>query len=366
MIKISFLLGSFQGNGGIGRVVSLLANEFCKDEKLEISTIAYSNTNEPLMYKIEDEIHQYVLLDRTVSMKKAIVSHQIIEKLSNVIRHEGIDIIIACGALYFPIAVVAAKRTKIKCICWEHSNANNGLDHKFQNLCRYIGARMGDAVVVLTKQDYELYRKKFHSKYLYQIYNPASEKNGTAKIYNGNNKKIISVGRLCYQKNYPLLIQVAQKVLKDYPEWTWDIYGEGKDRPEIERMIQENNLEKKIFLKGQVVDLYKYYPQYDFLVMTSRYEGFGMVLVEAMQNALPVVAFDVECGPREIIDNEINGFLIPPFDDKKMTECIENLCASKELRKKLSANTVYKTKKFDIKNISKQWIDIFASIKENV
>ncbi|WP_293727360.1 glycosyltransferase family 4 protein [uncultured Phascolarctobacterium sp.] len=362
MQNICFLLDGFQSNGGIGRVTSLIANELCRDEEYSLTTIAYRKTGESLLYELSDQIKQYYIYENDYSMTQALLYKNIISKLKKILQREKIDILVACGALFFPVAILATIGTKIKCIAWEHSNGNNVSDHKFQKQCRYIGTKFANATVVLTKQDLKIYKCRYSTRNIYHIYNPVDQKLIRNNNYLGNNKKIISVGRLCYQKNYPMLIKIAKEVLDKNEDWSWDIYGDGPDKQEIEMLIKYYDIEDRVVLKGQVNNLYEIYQKYDFLVMTSHYEGFGMVLLEALSNNLPLIAFDVECGPREVIVDNINGYLIKPFDVKKMIQSVDMLCKSGNLRRRFSFATLKKNELFDIDIVIEKWKKLFKNI----
>ena len=324
MLKIGFLLGNFQTNGGIGRVTSIIADELCKKDEIEITTISYFKTDAPVLYDISSSINQYVLFSAPVSMVKAILKYSAIKKLRAIIEKENLDIIVGCGALFYPLVILAAKGTNAKTICWEHTDPATTHDYNFQGVARKLAVKSADKIVVLTKsaQKYYLETLKVKKDKLYQIYNPVSKDAAKSKEYNGNSKKIISVGRLSYPKNFSALIDIASNVLSQYPDWTWDIYGEGEERAELTAKIESKNLVGKVNLKGQVYDLYDRYGDYSFQVMTSRYEGFPMSLIEGAVNRLPLISYDITTGPNELIVDGVNGYLVEKENTNEMTKKI--------------------------------------------
>lgn len=355
-MKIAFMLGGFISPGGIGRVVSILANALAERYPDIGITIITQDIWDPSqhVYKFNDTIDGISLND-PVSMKKLMLNGGT-KHLSKILKERNIDVVIACGALYFPISVLASRQCGIKCICWEHSNAINKCDHKFQMESRWFGTKFSDLIVTLTKQDMKLYKKKFHVKNITQIYNPVDPKAFNNTNYNSSSRKVITVGRLTYQKNYDSLIRVANAFFSQCPDWTWDIYGEGEEYQKILNLITENSLNEHLFLKGNVNDLYSRYPDYSYQVMTSRYEGFSMSLLEASANSLPIVAFDVPCGPNEIIVNEKNGYLVPAFDENKMAECMIKLSNSQPLRELMSKANKEIISHFEVGEIVDKWI----------
>lgn len=353
MPNVCFLLGGFQNNGGIGRVTSVLSNELNKREGYNVTTISYFQTDDKPLYIISENINQLVLYSSQIPMLSAIFRNHAIKKVKKNIRDEKIDVIIACGALFYPLAILASLGTKAKCICWEHTNPAIVRDYKFQGFARKLAVRFADKIVVLTKSAKKYYIEKLgvKEKKVYQIYNPISQNAIKSSRYDLSSKKIISVGRLSYPKNFSLLVDIAAKVLPDYPQWSWDIYGSGEEYDSLLKKIKENGLEGRVNLKGQVDDIYERYGEYAFQVMTSRYEGFPMSLIEGAANRLPIISFDIETGPNEIIKQGENGFLIEKENQDDMIEKISVLIENQSLREELSQKAFDSVKIFGLEEI---------------
>ncbi|MGE7689365.1 glycosyltransferase family 4 protein [Lysinibacillus sp. NPDC097214] len=361
-MNICFLLGGFTSNGGIGRVTSILANTLCNDDKYRVYSLSYFNNGRDNLYNLDKKVQQNFLFEDPLNMAKGILRGGIL-KLRKYFKKNNIDVVIACGALYFPIVVLSCKGLKTKCICWEHSNAQNSKDHSFQSFCRWVGAKNSDLVVTLTKHDKQNYIDKYHIKNVKQIYNPIDEEIfNYAHQYNINSKKLLSVGRLSYPKNFGMLIDIAKEVLVENPDWTWDIYGEGALKDELENKIKEYGLEKRITLKGQVNNLYSLYNEYSLLIMTSRYEGFPMTLLEGIAQGLPLISFDVLTGPNEIIEHCINGYLIKPFDTDQMISSTNYLINNSEKRREMSENSKVKCGDFKLSEIIVQWKQLIDAL----
>ena len=357
-MKICFLLGGF-GAGGIGRVTSILANRLSKEPDLDIFTLSYCHQDN-VSYILSQTVVQSELYYEPISMKKAMITGGI-GKVRTFLKENQIDILIACGALYFPLALLACKKTNCKCICWEHTSSSNNSDHSFQGWCRKYGAKHADLFVVLTKADEKVYREQYHVKRVKQIYNPMSEEVRWREP-DLQSQKIVSVGRLCYAKNFELLIDIAQIVLSRNPGWTWEILGEGELRTTLQDKIDRLGLQDKVILKGQVSNIYEHYSEYAMMVLTSRYEGFSMVLQEGMGSGLPLVSFDISTGPNEIIEDNCNGYLIPPFEVSAMVEKIEALIQNPEQRLEFSRNGIKKRMLFELEEITFIWINAFREL----
>lgn len=358
MKRICFLLGNAQGNGGIARVVSIIANSL--QEYAQVYVLSYCPPVENAGYSYNQEIVHSQLYSERMPMVKAIISQGARKRVNQYLLENEIDIIIGCGALYYPLAILASMGTRTKCYCWEHSDPAGTQDNRFQGTSRRMAVLFADKIVVLTKAAEEYYKETLRTKTkrLIQIYNPIGKDVAQQKEYSVETKRILSVGRLTYQKNFQLLVQIAAQVLPDFPEWKWEICGEGEDRKGLEALIAENHLERQLLLQGQVVNMYEKYHEYAFLVMTSRYEGFPMSLIEASANSLPLLAFDVPTGPSEIIVDGKNGFLVNCHENKRMVACIRELMENQELRKSMANHSYSLSSRFGINNIMDQWREL--------
>lgn len=361
-MNICFFLGGFHQNGGIGRVTSMLINKLVETENINITALCYFNTKSPNIYQISDKITQEYFLLNYQSMTKLLLTGGI-RKLRKYLCDNNIDIVIACGALFFPICTLACKKIKTKCICWEHSNPEGNSDHKNQYYARRFGITLSDLNVVLTNSALNIYKEKYHAHKTIQIYNPIDPEVFTHSTeYNPECNRIISVGRLTYQKNFQCAVDVAKIVLKKHPDWEWDIFGKGEEESSLKSSIISAGLEQQMHLCGQVTDMYDRYGRYSFIVMTSRYEGFPMTLLEGSGNALPLVSFDIPTGPNEIINDGENGFLVKPFDVAEMANKIDLLISNSDLRSKMSAKSREMCKRFTEKEIVEQWITILKTL----
>ena len=360
-MNICFFCGGFNTNGGIGRVTSILADALSRNEEFSIYLCSFYETKTEKYYVFSNSIEKYDLFHTPISMTKAMVFNDAIGKLSSYLRQNKIDILVSCGALYFPMCVIAAKRIGITVFCWEHIAPTVVHDYKFQKQARMYGTRNCDCNIVLTKAALNWYKDNVKNKRIEQIYNPVDPVFSTipSKSYCYQSQKIISVGRLSYQKNFNRLLDIASCVLPKHSGWTWDIYGDGEERDDLNKKITDLGLQGKVFIKGQVENLYDLYNEYAFFVMTSRYEGFPMVLLEAASCGLPMVSFDIETGPNEIIDNGSNGYLINPLSDSDMVNAIDSLIDDVELRRTMSNNSFKTADIFSIDQILEQWISLF-------
>lgn len=178
-------------------------------------------------------------------------------------------------------------------------------------------------------------------------------------------KRIISIGRFDYEKGNDLLLQVWKKVEKQMPDWQLDIYGNGNREPYLLQMRQLEIDSSRCHLYGPIKDVKKEYLNSSVFVLPSRYEGFGLVLIEAMGCGVPVVSFDCENGPRSIITNGADGFLIPTFDIDAFADKLLLLMRDENLRRQMGEKAQKSAAKYDIDSIGLQWKQLFDGLMAN-
>lgn len=339
------------GTGGISRVNWLVINAL-NETKYEIFVLGLFK-GDSVRYTYKDTIKTSYLFEQQVPNHKRLFKAS--KMLRKYICDHDFDIIICSGEINFPILALAVAGLDVKVICWEHSNVSVTNEHKFQSICRFSGTVVANKIIALTKKDAQLYKEKFRVKNCVHIYNPIDSRLMKQVHYNAESKRIISVGRLNYQKNFECAVNVAKIVLECYPDWSWDIYGSGNEKEKLQKQIDDFGLNGRIELKGQVDDLYSRYPDYALLVMTSRFEGFPMTLLESTACGLPAIAFDILTGPNEIIDDGISGYLVEFEQVDEMAEKIISLIKNKSIRKQMSQSCVDKRNNFSIEKVVEQW-----------
>jgi len=199
------------------------------------------------------------------------------------------------------------------------------------------------------------------------IYNPINLTYITKKLIAPKPFKfdyILAMGRLNRQKGFDILINsFAKSDLKNRIRLI--ILGEGEERKNLEELITELNLKNKVQLFGKVDNPFVYMKYAKYFVLSSRYEGFVMVLLEALACNTPVVAINCETGISEIIKNEENGLLVPIKDEDALKLAMEKLFYDGELYKKIKANTSKSIEGFDIENIIKEWLKLFEEVSHS-
>jgi glycosyltransferase involved in cell wall biosynthesis len=178
-----------------------------------------------------------------------------------------------------------------------------------------------------------------------------------------NRKRVIAVGRLDYQKGFDRLIQAWEYVQEHtaYKDWSLDIFGQGEWKDWLQQMINEKGLAHTAHIHAPVKNIGKEYAESAFLVMSSNYEGFPMVMIEAMACGLPVVSFDYKCGPKDIIREGENGILVSDGDIEGLAAGMRELMDDADYRMKLSEGAKKITETYSEEAVMKRWMELFSS-----
>lgn len=337
--KIIFIIASLEGFGGTNRVATLLANGLSPYYGITIlSRFCIHNT-----YSLESRVKDVKFGGNNLSFLWQCKKYISTEQPNIVIVHTMSKLT--------PAMLLVGIRAKA---IWSFEHTAYAFHKPVYKIFRkffYCKLKL-DKVIVLTESDKKHYQSIVKSVQLLSNPSPliVSDYN-----YDKSSKTIISLGRLVYEKGYDLLIKAWAIVESCHPEWALHIYGEGKDKYKLEKIIVENKV-KNLILKGFTGDIQSVYDNSAFYVMSSRFEGFGMVLVEAQSRGLPIVSFNCPSGPSEIVHHDIDGYLVENGNVLALAESIIKLIKDDVLRGRMSKRALDSAKAYQIDTIMEKWL----------
>ena len=178
--------------------------------------------------------------------------------------------------------------------------------------------------------------------------------------------RVIAVGRMDYQKGFDRLICAWELIQQheQFKNWHLDIFGQGEWKGMLQQMIDERGLGASVALNAPTKSIGREYADSAMLVMSSNYEGFPMVMIEAMASGLPVVSFDFKCGPKDIIDNNVNGILVHNGDIKGLADAMMRLMGDEELRRSMSVQARRVVDTYSEETVMTRWVELFESLVE--
>ena len=239
-------------------------------------------------------------------------------------------------------------------------SGHQGVQRLVDRYLNYIDERIVrryDRFIVLTEED-----KTYWGNLSNIIVIPNAITSFSDKVANLVEKKVIAVGRLSYQKGYDLLISAWQKVHEVIPDWKLEIYGSGELHEELLNQIQKSYLGDSIGICNSTNNIEEVYLESSVLVLSSRYEGLPMVLLEAMSCGVPSVAFACKSGPRDLINNHVNGLLVEDGNVEKLAQGLVTIISDKDLRQRLGRGAYERSLDFSQKRIMKMWQELFENL----
>jgi glycosyltransferase involved in cell wall biosynthesis len=218
-----------------------------------------------------------------------------------------------------------------------------------------------DVLVALTSRDVQAYDRLLRGRLrLAQIPNTVYPMGGPAPDL--STKTLIAAGRYMTQKGFDLLIPAFAKIAADFPDWTLRIHGKGPLRQKVEQLVEDADLAGQVELPGPATDMGAALADASIFVLSSRFEGFPLILIEAMSKGLAVVSFDCPTGPSDIIDDHENGILVPAKDIDALAAGMRELMADEELRRRVAARATQSAKAYEIDSIGPHWEELFTSL----
>lgn len=358
--NICFYSGDITNSGGTERVAIIIMNELNKMEEFNVSVVSLVEKEKDPFFELDKSIPRYTIYNNVVRG----ITHigGIINRTRKVVKEHDIDVLIDIDGILEMYTIPAKWMSGVKVISWEHYNFYQHPVVPYRKYTRKMAARWADAIVTLTEEDKGYYTSNLNVKCPIQcIYNPVMWK-ANAGEYDSDSKIILSAGRLTYQKGFDILVDVADLFLNKYPDWKWIVLGEGEDRQMLEEKTKEKGLDKQLLFPGNVNNIDEYYAKATMFVMTSRFEGLPMTLLETKPFKLPIVSFDCKTGPKELIQEGVNGYLIEENDIQGMSDGICRLIESEVNRINFSNNAQLDMEKFELDGIIQEWKELLSKI----
>ena len=371
-MKILYLFRSLAVWGGIERILVDKMNWLASKGGIEVCMLTTDQGDHPIPYQVNDKIHiddlginfhrkyQFGYLKRMgISY---LMRHQYKKSLTDCINRILPDIIVCTTAA--PIDIITGVKGKIPLVVESHSICSRTIEQgkyavlrKYRRFIFFKSLSKAECVVALTKGDAEEWRHFHHHVIVIpNMLHPCKIEPSSL-----NSKHVIWVGRFDYQKRAEVAIGIWKQVANRYPDWCLDIYGEGEYESEVTLMASSA---QNVFVHKPTSHIFYCYSNSSILMSTSLFEPFGLVIAEAMSCGLPVVAFDCPYGPAAIINEGVNGFLIPSDNMHCFADKLSLLIEDTSLRKKMGQAALDSLDRFNADLVMPQWLALFDELSK--
>lgn len=384
MISILYFIPSLSRSGGMERVLCEKVNYMESTGKYNIFIVTtdmllsehsfFKLNNNVKLIKLELNYNKYFLMNFLHKVRKTQKLNKIYkEEIKKIVNKYSVDICITMGGK--ELEFLGSLNLPCKTVYESHFNKNfrssflvaNGKNNLFWNIVGKIRDFQHDIqvqkinqIVVLTNENLKAWEGV--SKKIQLIPNPSPLKKKNENSPNLDSKRIIAIGKLDVQKGYDMLLDAWYLIANKFPEWRLDIYGQGGLQKKLQEQIENLNLAPSTSLCGITKNVEKELYSSAFFVMTSRFEGLPMVLIESITCGVPLVSFDCETGPREIIQDNDCGILVESGNVKNFAVAIEKMILDVEFRAKCSNIAFNKSRKYELNYIMEQWEGLFKEL----
>jgi glycosyltransferase involved in cell wall biosynthesis len=363
-MKLLYITNAISGSGGLERVLSIKASYLADRLDYEVHILTLNDAQNPLFYDFSPKINIHNITVQGGALHYISAYYSGIRTSIRVIQPQVISVcddglkgFFIPKILPYKLPVVYERHvSKAIEMHRDFSFWKKGLIQLKWRIMDNL-AKSFSVFVVLTQGNTNEW---FLLQNLKIIPNPLSFYPETVSSL--QNKKVIAVGKQSYQKGYDLLLKAWQIVQVQHPDWELEIYGKKEATENLELQAHELQIGSSVHFFDPEKNIEQKYLSSSIYVMSSRYEGFGMVLIEAMACGVPCVSFDCNYGPADIISNNADGFVVAKEDYKALAQKITILIADEVLRKEMGQCSRSAVKRYFPEHIVKQWDGVFKSL----
>jgi glycosyltransferase involved in cell wall biosynthesis len=348
------------GAGGSEHVVSAIANHWVNDGH-KVTLVTLEEKSAVPYYPIDPKVR---IINLGLSPQRASASRAALLALNRILafrralREAAPDVVVSFLMRTNIMTLIAAAGLGVPVIVSERNNpALQPLGAAWRKLRQLLYPR-AFGLVTMTSGAMNFFPPSMRRR-SWIIPNPVKLPEGLRRP--GKGKRLAAVGRLVPQKGFDLLIDAFAIVADRHPDWTLTIWGEGPDRKALEQQRKERGLEDRIFMPGISERPGSWLETADAFVLSSRFEGWGIVLLEAMAWGLPCVSFDCEWGPSDMMQNEVDGLLVPRGDVRALAGALSRIMEDAGLRRRLSQASRTSTQRFSYARVMAAWDEVIEA-----
>ena len=365
-MKIALVIPSLE-LGGAERTMSVLANAWAERGE-EVTVLIFKHAEGPA-YRLHDQVRLCSLDVSNVRSRHLLQAlfrnFQRIRKLRHAIKKSYPDVVISFMDFPNVVALLATRGLRVPVVITEHGNPDYVDIGPVWDRLRRLTYPLADMLVCPTAQIVALFQTQIKVKGCgipNPVELPAAVVQSSPSPRENTSHVVVAMGRLVPQKGFDLLLEAFSRIAGRHPDWSVTIIGTGPLRDQLESQAKSLGLMHRVTLTGSLTDPFAVLRAADLFVFSSRFEGFGNALTEAMGCGLPVISFDCAAGPSDIIRHEIDGILVPPEDVAALAAAMDRLMNNPQERARLASRAPEVLTRFSLERILGLWQELFHRI----
>lgn len=358
-MKICFIVGTLSYSGAEKILYNMTQKLKERGHDISILLLSCSETNDNI-----SGISQYPLFDiKEESKNKFIRVGLRIKRIRRVLKSNDFDLIVSFGMKFNLDSILSTMFLKTPIILCERNDPQNDPKSRILAFRRFLTYRFAQGFVFQTDEIKSYFSNSIQRKSTV-IPNFIEKNVGVDNLYNPQKKSFSTVGRLDdNQKDQSNLIKAFSIFNEEYKDYTLEIYGEGPDRDKYEKLIQKLNISDKVFLKGRVKNPMNFIKNSEAFILSSKFEGMPNALIESLAQGIPSIATNCSGGgAKYLIENEVNGLLVPVGDEKQLSDAMKKIIQKKKTREEIIKNSNNINQKLEINRIVEMWETYFREI----
>lgn len=344
--------------GGVSRVASLMVAQLHDDCEVHLISMTGQGNNP---FSLPQDAQFTVLLPGNVRIR------HVIQRGTGLLRHylqeNNIQAVIILGDWCGIAALLATRACKIPLVVCDHGTLSSNTLSRYTQIETWLEYRYCSRVVVLTEKAVEILLEKCPAaaNKIVCIPNCVDVPPLPAPLPTGK-AELVTLTRLAGDKGLPYMLQEACALKQRLPDFVWRVYGNGEQREWLESEIKKNHLSENLLLMGTTGDPAAAYRSAVAAVLTTSHEGLPMMLLEAKAQGRPLAAFDIPCGPSDLIRDGVDGFLLPFGDFEAMADRLALILTDRAMAEKMAQNARSNLQPYYPDNVRAKWLALINSI----
>lgn len=359
---VCFLTGTLNAFAGAERMTAVIANGLAeRGYRVHVLSL-YDRTS---VFPLHQDVTHHALFDARPSFRREYLTTVL--GIRRFVREHGVDVLVEVDTMLTLFTVPATLGMRVRRVAWEHCHFDEDLGRPARRVARRLAAWTNAAIVVLTERDRERWLTLRRGAHRVRVIGNALPFAMPDEPAPRDHRVLLAVGRLTHAKGFDILLRAWARVHASLPGWQLRIVGDGEERDalhdQLRALARASDLAASVTFAGTTADVSGEYRRAAAFCLSSRYEGFGLVLIEAMAYGLPIVATHCETGPKALLEDDVNAVVVPVEDNAALGRALVRVCNDAALQDRLATGGRAFAGQFALPRILAQWSQLLDSLK---